>query len=497
MVPLAFQTMYQSEENMQNMAATLQNPVMVAMIGPASAEPENYTIGAMNAHQMLVFVAIAIALMNIFLVIRHTRRDEELGRQEVIRSLPVGHSSMLSATLAVAVIINIVIGLSIALGLTALGIESIDFAGSILYGTSIAIIGIVFAGIAAIAAQLSQTARGAIGLSIIILIASYLLRAIGDMNLEVLSLISPLGLVLRTEAAVNNNWWPILVLGIIAIILFIKAFWLNSIRDMDQSFIPAKLGRARASKLLVKPTGLSLRLMRGTIIAWTIGLVLLGASYGSILGDTEAFADTIAQMTGGLTEGEDIAKAFVSVLMLIIALFSCVPCLIMTLKLRSEEKRGRIEMILAGAVSRTKIFLSYVIPSLIFSFIAVFVSVLGLWGAGVATMETPIPLADMLQAAFIFIPAIWMTIGLATLLIGLSPKKSGWVWAFLTYSFLVLYLGNMINIPEWMGKLTPFGHVSQAMVENIDVAPLIITSVLAIVLLVAGFFTYKHREMKP
>ncbi len=42
------------------------------------------------AHQMLLLTAMAVGIMSILLVTRHTRADEEDGRIEMIRSLPAG-----------------------------------------------------------------------------------------------------------------------------------------------------------------------------------------------------------------------------------------------------------------------------------------------------------------------------------------------------------------------------------------------------------------------
>jgi len=494
-VPVAFNQMYDTEEARQGMAVAMGNPAMVAMVGDSTAL-DDYTVGAMNVHMMLVFMAIAIAVMNIFFVVKYTRRDEELGREEVLRSLPVGHLAGLSAVLIVALVVNLVIGALIGVGLSVLGIESIDWAGSILYGMGIAAVGLVFAGVAAVAAQLCQTARGAIGMSMIFLIGSYLMRAAGDMNSEVLARMSPLGLVLRTEAAVGNYWWPIWVLLGIAAVLVVKAFWLNAIRDMDQGFIPAKPGRARASGLLVRPIGLSLRLMRWMMIAWLVGLMLLGASYGSVLGDTESFADTIAQMTGGVAEGEDVARAFVSVLMLIMAVFACVPCLIMLLKVRGEEKRGRLEMILAGAVSRGKVIRSYLVPTLVFSFVSVMMAIVGLWGAGMATMEEPIVFGEIFRAVMVYMPAIWVMIGIGILLVGVAPKKAGFAWIFLLFAFFVSYFGGMMGLPEWTSRLTPFGWAPEVMMgESVSFLPLMVTAVVAVGLITVGVLTYRRREM--
>jgi len=491
-VPIAFNHMFVVQgAGTAGIAVALANPSMVAMIGPSYAEGEAYTIGAMNAQMMLVFMAIAIAIMNIFLVIRYTRRDEELGRQEVIRSLPVGRLSPLSATLIVALLVNLMIGLLLGFGLTALNIPSIGFTDSMLYGLSLTTVGLLFAAVAAIFSQLCQTASSATGWSMAFMIGSYLLRAVGDMDNETLSRISPLGLVLRTEVAVNNHWWPVFILLAITIALFILAFWLNSLRDIDRGFIPTKAGRSHASKLLVRPIGLSLRLMRGIIIAWAIGVILLGASYGSILGDTEAYADIVSQVTGGSTDARD----FISVLMVVMAVLATVPCLMMILKLRGEEKRGRLEGLLAAPISRRKIFMSYLIPALIMSIIMPILAVYGLWAASSSVMTNPIPLTDMLSAIIIFIPSIWIFLGLATILISLLPTRTSWIWAYLTLSFFIIYLGNMLNIPEWIQKLSPFGHVPYILIQDANHPPIIITALLAITLLAIGSHTYKRRDM--
>ena len=88
---------------------------------------DNYHIGAIMAHQMLLFTAVTVAIMNIFLTIRHTRSDEEQGRIEVIRSLPVGRLSSAAATMLVLFLTNLSLGVLTALGLGILGLEGMDW----------------------------------------------------------------------------------------------------------------------------------------------------------------------------------------------------------------------------------------------------------------------------------------------------------------------------------------------------------------------------------
>ncbi len=141
----------------------------------------------------------------------------------------------------------------------------------------------------AVFAQLSENVRGTIGLSFAVLGISYLIRAIGDAGNEAFSLFSPLGWVLRAQVYVNNYWLPLVLTFGVALLLAILALFLNAIRDLEAGFLPAKPGRKHASPFLQSPLGLTIRLQRTGLIAWAVGMLAMGMSYGSVLGDLEAF----------------------------------------------------------------------------------------------------------------------------------------------------------------------------------------------------------------
>ena len=94
---------YPDQESLMAYALTANNPSMVAMLGPGY-ELEDYNLGTAFAMDMLIFTAIAAGIMNILLVGKSTRADEESGLTEVIRSLPIGRLSNLSATMIVMTI---------------------------------------------------------------------------------------------------------------------------------------------------------------------------------------------------------------------------------------------------------------------------------------------------------------------------------------------------------------------------------------------------------
>lgn len=497
LVAQTFTELYGTEEERQAIAQTMLNPAMTAMVGPAYGI-ENYTIGAMFAHEMLLFTAIAFGLMSILLVARHTRADEEDGRIEMIRSLPTGRLSNLASTVLVVSGVNILFAVLIGFGLFWMGIESMDLEGSLLYGAALGATGIFFTAVTAIFAQLSENARGTIGFAFTVLGVSYLVRAVGDVGNDTLSWFSPLGWVLSSEVYVTNYWWPIVLTIGVAVLLVLFAFYLNAIRDLGSGFLPAKPGRRHASIFLQSPLGLMVRLQRTSLIAWGIGMFIIGASYGSIFGELESFFLENEMLAELLTpiEGFSLTDQFITMLMSIMAMMSTIPALMVMNKLIGEEKKNRTEHLLVRVVSRTRLMGSSYVMSIITSFVMISLSAIGLWSAGNAVMEEGLEFGTLYGAAIVYLPAMWIMIGLAALLIGVAPKFTGLTWLYLIYSFIVVYLGGLLQFPEWLGNLSPFGQTPNIPVEDMDYMKVSILVVIAIVSAVVGFVGYNRRDIE-
>lgn len=122
---LSFPGLYPAGPERDILAETMKNPAMTSMLGPGYGL-DDYHMGAVMAHQMMLFSAVAVAIMNILLAIRHTRADEEAGRIEVICSLPVGKLANAAATFFVLVLVNLILALTMGMALAVLGIEGMD-----------------------------------------------------------------------------------------------------------------------------------------------------------------------------------------------------------------------------------------------------------------------------------------------------------------------------------------------------------------------------------
>lgn len=490
-----FKGLYASHEERQQMATTFDNPAVTALIGPGYGL-DHYTEGAMMAHQMLAMTLLIIAVMSVLLVVRHTRSEEEEGRVELIRALPSGRLSNLTSTLLVMALTYLVLALTTGIGLYSLGIESMDLNGSMLYGAALGVTGIFFAATTALFAQLAQTSKGAVGLSFLLVGLGYLIRAIGDVSNETIPWFSPFGWVLGSEVYVNDYWWPIGMTLIVSLIVAAVALYLNSIRDLDAGFLPTRGGRRHATAWSRSHLGLTLRLQKTSIISWAVVIFIFGATYGSVLGDTETYFAEIEIMKEVMANQDGISMTlqFVTMVAAIMAVLSTIPVIMAINKMKKEEKRNRTEQILATAMSRYKFLGNYILVAIITSIITLGAGALGLSAAGAAVVEGDITFMELFNAIMIFLPATWVMVGLAAVFMGLG-RMNGLPWLYLGFVFIVIYLGDLLQMSDAVRNLSVFEHVNSIPLEDFELIQSLVLSVIAAGLMLVGLALYRRRDV--
>ena len=339
-------------------AAAGHNPALLSLYGPLSGN----SIGSLTAWRYGAFAALGAALMSVFIVVRHTRADEETGRLELVGSAAVGRHAALTAGLLIAISANVVLAVLISAGLTVLGLPA---AGSISLALAIAGCGLVFTCVAAVTAQLAQTARGARGAAIGVLGAAYLLRAVGDSagahGPGWLTWLSPVGWAELIRSFGQIRWWILALPLATAVVAAVAAGVLAARRDYDAGLLPQRPGPARAAGWLRSPLALAWRLQRGTLTGWVIGALV----YGAIVGEA-------AQGIGGLLGGSEIRKimirlggqaaftnAYLAAIVSFGGLIAAGYAVSAVLRLRSEETEARADPLLAAGSGRISWALGY------------------------------------------------------------------------------------------------------------------------------------------
>ena len=95
----------------------------------------------------------------------------------------------------------------------------------------------MFAGIAALLAQLVQHARGVYTWSLIALAAAYVLRGVGDTTTNWLTWLSPLGWAEKTAPFGDQRWWMLAVPAVAGLASGGAAVWLAARRDVGSALL--------------------------------------------------------------------------------------------------------------------------------------------------------------------------------------------------------------------------------------------------------------------
>lgn len=453
------------------------------------------TVAGAVAFEISASVMVAAALMAMFTVGRHTRADEEAGRTELIRAALVGRHAPLLAAAIVSAAGCAAMAVGIGLAATATGLPA---AGSFLLGAAVGACGLVFTGVAAVAVQVSESTRSAYGLVGAVLGLAFLLRAIGDIEGNVLVWASPIGWAQAVHPFSDDRWWPLPVCLLATGALLAASVALLDHRDLGAGLLAARPGAPRAGRLLGSPLGLAVRLQRSALLSWAASLALLGAAYGG-LGDTvqTLFEDNPQARTflpGASTQG--VIDAYLAAIFSVQALLHAAYAVSSVLRARTEEASGRAEAVLATATGRTAWLGSHVTVALVGSGVLTVVS-----GAATALVRAA-SIGDLgsawrlFAAALAYLPAVWVVAGLAVAALGVVPRAAAAVsWAMVAYVAVVTLFAAGLNWPDWVGGLSPFRWTPRVPIESWTPTEAAGVAVGVVVLLALGFGAFRRRDL--
>ena len=477
----------------------INNPATVALYGPATS----LSLDSFAVYKTILLGGVFLCLLAYIVVRRHTRTEEEAGRLELLGAGVVQRRAPLTAAVTLGTLAVLATAVFSGASLAGLGLDS---RGSVAFAVSWVIMGLTWVGVTAVAAQLTETTRGTAAISLGALGVAFLLRALGDTSAtdspgRFLVWLSPLGWGERVSPYGNNDFRP-LWLGLAAYVLLVgAAFWLRERRDLGAGLLPARAGHARGS--LGSVSDLTLRLARGTLIGWAVTAVVLGLVVGSIATNVESIdasgstGDVLRALARAQGSDASLVDVFFASELHIGAYAVAALGISIVTRLRTEETAMRAEALLATGATRTRWALSHLVLAVV-STTAV-MAVVGLL-AGVAATRSPagptdISVGGLVEAALVTAPAIWVSVAVAMLLIGLAPRLTGLAWAALIVFLLLGELVPVLRWPEWMTNLSPFGHVPSLPVGDLRWLPLVLLTVLAALVAAAGLLALRRRDI--
>lgn len=134
------------------------------------------------ANEGITWVVLALAILSILLVVRHTRAEEESGRSEMVRAAVVGRHAPVVAAVTTLAVVNAVIALLSALAMTGVCEGELDLTNALAMTLGSGLSALVFGGVAVVMCQLTEHGRAATGASLAVFAVAFVVRAVGDMQ---------------------------------------------------------------------------------------------------------------------------------------------------------------------------------------------------------------------------------------------------------------------------------------------------------------------------
>jgi ABC-2 type transport system permease protein len=484
-----------------------------ALAGTAGANPalrflygrlDGSSVGSITTWRYGVWAGLFAALLAIFVVIRHTRSDEEAGRLELVGSAAVGRQAALVAALAAAAAGVLAVSVLLCAVLPLTGLPA---AGSALLALGIGCCGLAFTGIAAVAAQLSSAARTARGIALVALAVAFVLRGVGDSDPRTgpsgpswLSWASPLAWIqLARPFAAPDPWVLALPLAVGAAGTGV-AFAIADRRDLGAGLLPDRPGHPAASAFLRGPFGLAWRLQRGALAGWAVGYAFLFAicgaaakGIGQLFGTSSALEREFTRLGGQAA----ITNAYLAALMLLAGLVAAGYAVSVILRLRTEETGSQAELVLAAATGRIRWALSHIAVAVAGS--ALLLAVAGVatgLGYGLRIGSAGTWAATMTGAALAQLPPVLVMAGAAIAVFGLWPRACvSAAWTALGLVVAIDLFGQVLQLSHWVLDVSPFTAAPRLPGGPVHAAPLLWLCGVALALSAAGLAALRHRDI--
>lgn len=471
-----------------------RNPAVVVFTGPGYGF-DDPSIGTVLVNELELFGGIALALMSMFLIVRHTRAEEDSERVELLRSSAVGRHAPTAAAVVVVGCADLVIGIGAALGFVAMGYGA---AGAITLAGSLTAVGLVFVGVATVAAEVAGNARSALAIAGVALGAAFVLRAVGDVGDSGWRWLSPIGWAQASRAFAGERWWPLALAAIVAAGLVVAAFWLATRRDLGAGIVPARPGPATAAGWITSPLGFAVKLQWAAVVAWTAGMLVLAVVFAAIADDVETIVEVSSAMEEVLlgAGGADVVDAYLATAITMLGSIAAGFAVASASRLRAEEAAGRAEPLLATPTSRWRWAGSHALVALAGSALVLAAAGAGLGATRAVATGDAGELPRLVAATLASAPAVWLLAAVAIALFGLAPRAAFGAWLALAVVWTVVFFGELLDLPRWARGVSPFEHLPLVPVEDPTVLPLAVLSAVAAALAALGLWAFARRDLR-
>ena len=471
-----------------------------ALFGPA---PQLQTVAGFTVFKVSMTLMIIGAVWGLLTSTRLLRGDEDAGRWEILVSgqttrgrgvaqVLAGLGAGAAVLWAITALVTVVAGRSSSI--------RIGVAAGLYLALALVASAVMFLAVGAMTSQLAPSRRQAAGYAALLLGLSYGLRMVADAGtgLHWLAWTSPLGWVEQLQPLTHPRPWALVPIGAFTAVMAFLAIYLVGHRDVGASTWPDRTTRAPRLRLLSGPTGLTVRLTLSSVIWWTAAVAIAGLLMGIVAkaAGTTIVGSSVQQVFSRLGAPGSGTGTFLGISFMIIAIVIAFQTAALVSAARAEEAEGRLDQMLAAAVSRSRWFSGR---------LATTAGALVLSGAAAGTFAwigtfsegSGLSFPAVLEAGLNTVPPAILLLGVGALALAVRPRlAAAAVYVVLGWSALVELVGGFFTQNRWVLDTSLFHQMASAPAVAPDWQTNGALTCLGLVAMILGEIALRQRDLQ-
>ncbi len=446
------------------LARTLGTNVGIrAIFGPARHLD---TVSGFTAWRSGTTFAALGGIWALLLATKILRGDEEAGRAELLYAGPVTRATGFIDLMTGLLLVWLLLLVNVAAWLipVALVYDYFSWTAALWFSVASVMSAAMFLTVGALTSQLVASRRAAAGIAGAALGLAFALRAIGETvsGAQWVLWLSPVAWIDRMRPLTGTAMGVLVPITVSVVACVAGAALLAARRDLGGATLPSRDRAEPRTALLSSPLGLAVRLTRGTVLAWSVGVGLFAAIFGvvssavtSSLADSKNVSDIFERLGASLS-----ARGYVGVTFVMLGAVTGLVGATFVSAGRAEEAEGRLEHIAAAPIRTSHWLMGRALIGAV-AIAAVSVAAgLGGW-LGVRASGGNIGIVDMVMAGLNLVAPGVLVLGLGTLVHGVAPRlASAAGYAIVAWSFMVEIVGSVVKFNHLLLDTSVIHHIA-------------------------------------
>jgi ABC-2 type transport system permease protein len=498
----AYFSSFPTEASRRALATSMQgNTGFEAVFGPIHGLD---TVAGYTQYKSMFSLVILASIWGLLIATRLSRGEEDNGRWELFLSgltTRAGGAAQAALGLGAGLVALWAPTAAIAVASGSTSRVGIGVGDSLFFATAVVAAAAVFMAVGLLVGQLTASRHDANVLGAMILAASYVIRmaADSDSGLNRLRWLSPLGWIEELNPLTKASVLPLAPVVVLVAVLVAATVVVAGRRDLGSSAFPGRDAPRPRTSLLGGQGGLTLRLSRSAIVAWTAALAATGAVFGLV---AQAAGDAIKgspglehviERLGGESAG---AVAYLGFVFVIAAGIVAIAVAGQVSAIRTEEASGHLDSLLVRPVARWRWLTVRLLVALGLVVAGSVLVGLAAW-LGALSQSADLGLGVLLEAGLNIAPPALFVLGVGALAFGLWPRgATGVTYGLVAWSFLAETIASVSDSGHWLRSTSPLLQMTPAPAASPDWTAAAWLVGLGLTAALAGVAAFGRRDLQ-